>query len=146
MPGANKMRERWKLLYAMWVHVVLHVVLAVLIWFLASWLFSRASAKAERDLSNLSGVFLCVELGDPPQRKFHRCIPSCYNSLTKGNFDDCRFDLTKKTPHLKFHRCIPSCYTSLTKGNFDDYRFDLTKKTPPAKISQVYTITLHLPY
>ena len=29
-------------------------------------LFSRSSAKAERELSCLSGVFLCVELGDPP--------------------------------------------------------------------------------
>ena len=31
-------------------------------------LFSRASAKAERDLSSLYSVFLCVELGDPPAR------------------------------------------------------------------------------
>ena len=29
------------------------------------YVFSHASAKAERDLCNLSGVFLCVELGDP---------------------------------------------------------------------------------
>ena len=29
-------------------------------------IFSRASAKAEHDLSSLAGVFLCVELGDPP--------------------------------------------------------------------------------
>ena len=28
--------------------------------------FSCASAKAERDLSNLHGVFSYVELGDPP--------------------------------------------------------------------------------
>ena len=29
-------------------------------------IFSCASAKAERSLSSLYGVFLCVELGDPP--------------------------------------------------------------------------------
>ena len=51
----------------------------------------------------------------PPQLKFHRIIPSHYTSLTKGNFDDYRFDLTKKT--------LP----------------------PPAKISQVHTIMLHRP-
>ena len=28
-------------------------------------IFSRAPAKAERNLSSLPGVFLCVELGDP---------------------------------------------------------------------------------
>ena len=30
------------------------------------YIFSCASAKAERSLSSLYGVFLCVELGDPP--------------------------------------------------------------------------------
>ena len=39
-------------------------------------LFSRASAKADLELSSLSGVFLCVELGDPhtsptPPLKWH---------------------------------------------------------------------------
>ena len=31
-----------------------------------NWLFSCATAKAERSLSSLYGVFLCVELGYPP--------------------------------------------------------------------------------
>ena len=31
-------------------------------------IFKRASAKAERDLSNLYGLFLYVELGDPPAK------------------------------------------------------------------------------
>ena len=37
-----------------------------LVYWSKSWIFSRASAKAEHDLSSLSGMFLCVELGDPP--------------------------------------------------------------------------------
>ena len=37
----------------------------------SGWLiFSHASAKAERDLSSLYGVFLYVELGDSPGQDF----------------------------------------------------------------------------
>ena len=35
-----------------------------------SSIFSRASAKAERDLFSLYGMFLYVELGDPPGQDF----------------------------------------------------------------------------
>ena len=103
-------------------------------------LFSRASA--ERDLSSLYGMFLYVELGDPPAR-FHGSIQNATPLLY-----DCRFDMTKKTPRLNFHvhmvmlhlyesqffrlqiwlyivdppsqthGCIWSRYTSFTKGNF----------------------------
>ena len=54
-----------------------------------SLIFSRASAKAERDLSTLSGVFLCVELVDPPD-------PS-HTSLETGNFLISSLDLGSPT-------------------------------------------------
>ena len=47
-------------------------------------LFSRASAKAERDLSSLYGMFLYVELGDPPGQDFmgpdQNATPLLYDS------------------------------------------------------------------
>ena len=38
-------------------------------------IFSRVSAKAEHDLSNLSDMFLCVELGDPLEMEYPLGIP-----------------------------------------------------------------------
>ena len=67
-------------------------------------------------LANASHTVLCGDLytacvdtsrmvfwDHSPLPKFHRCIPSCYTSLTKGNFDDYRFHLTAKpTSPFKF--------------------------------------------
>ena len=61
------------------------------------FIFSRASAKAERDLSNLYGVFLCVELGDPPPpTPPGQDFKGLYQNATPLLYD-CRFDMTKKT-------------------------------------------------
>ena len=57
------------------------------------FLVSCASAKAEHSLSSLYGVFLCVELGDPPGQDFM----GLYQNATPLLYD-CRFDMTKKTP------------------------------------------------
>ena len=64
--------------------------------------FSCASAKAERSLSSLYGVFLYVELGDPPGQDFmglnQNATPLLYDS---------KFAMTKKTlPWLNCHGCI----------------------------------------
>ena len=56
-------------------------------------IFSCASAKAERSLSSLYGVFLCVELGDPPSQDFM----GPYQNATPLLYD-CRFDMPKNTP------------------------------------------------
>ena len=104
-------------------------------------LFSRVSAKAERDLSNLYGVFLCVELGDPPSQDFM----GPYQNATPILYD-CRFDMTKKTPQSNCHGCIWSCYTSFTKGNFFQLQIWLDVVDPLAKILWVQTVMLHLLY
>ena len=48
------------------------------------YIFSRISAKAERDLSSLYGMFLYVELGDPPNQDFmgpdQNATPLLYDS------------------------------------------------------------------
>ena len=48
------------------------------------FIFSCASAKAERSLSSLYGVFLYVELGDPPGQDFmgpdQNATPLLYDS------------------------------------------------------------------
>ena len=65
--------------------------------------FSRASAKAERDLSSLYGVFLYVELGDPPGQDFmgpdQNATPLLYDS---------KFAYDQKDPpsQLNCHGCI----------------------------------------
>ena len=80
----------------------------------------------------------------PPQSKFHGCIPSCYTSFTKGNFDDYRFDLTKKTPPVKIS-WVHTIMLHLYQRKFWWLQIWLDQKTPQAKISQVHTITLHIP-
>ena len=55
-------------------------------------IFSRAPAKAERDLSSLPGVFLCVELGDPPTLPHP---PG--NGISTGNFLISSLDLDSPT-------------------------------------------------
>ena len=69
-------------------------------------LFSCASAKAERSLSSLYGMFLCVELGDPPSQDFM----GPYQNATPLLYDH-RFAMTKKTPWLSWvHMVILHLY------------------------------------
>ena len=61
--------------------------------FMLCCVFSCASAKAERSLSSLYGVFLCVELGDPP----HQNLTEAFRYITpvlSDILDLYRFDLT----------------------------------------------------
>ena len=62
---------------------------------LKSAIVSCTSAKAERSLSSLYGMFLCVELGDPPPPG--QDFMGLYQNTTPLLYD-CRFDMTKKTP------------------------------------------------
>ena len=65
------------------------------------YIFSCASAKAERSLSSLYGVFLCVELGDPPPDFMG------LNQNTTPLLYDSKFAMTEKTlPQLNRHGCI----------------------------------------
>ena len=68
-------------------------------------IFSCASAKAERSLSSLYGVFLCVELGDPSpsSQDFmgpdENTTPLLYDSKSAHDQKD-------PPPQLSCHGCI----------------------------------------
>ena len=78
-----------------------------------------------------------------PRSKFHRCIPSCYTSFTKGNFDDYRLDLTKKPPP---NQNFTGAYYHVTPPLLKEILMttDLTwPKRPPLPPGQNFTGAYH---